>query len=212
MKFEPQHIVIEGPIGVGKTSLAHLLSKEMNAREILEQVEDNPFIYSFYKDPERFAFQTQIFFLLSRYRQIEELQQPDLFRKITLTDYFLPKDRIFATLNLSPSELLLYDQIFSLLNPSLPLPDLVIFLQAQTEILMERIRLRGKDYEKEISWDYLQALNQAYNDFFFHYNETPLLVIQTTEMDFVHNRMDLEDLYKQIQNMGSGTQYYIPRK
>jgi len=103
-------------------------------------------------------------------------------------------------------------QGYSLLNLHLPLPDLVIFLQAQTEILMERIRLRGKEYEKEISWDYLQALNQAYNDFFFHYNETPLLVIQTTEIDFVHNRMDLEDLYKQIQNMGPGTQYYIPRK
>ncbi len=212
MKFEPRHIVIEGPIGVGKTSLAHLLSKEMNAREILEQVEDNPFIYSFYEDPERFAFQTQIFFLLSRYRQIEDFKQPDLFHKVTLTDYFLPKDRIFATLNLSSSELPLYDQIYSLLNMHLPLPDLVIFLQAQTDILMERIRLRGKTYEKDISWDYLQALNQAYNDFFFHYNETPLLVIHTTEIDFVHNRMDLEDLYKQIQNMGPGTQYYIPRK
>lgn len=212
MKFEPRHIVIEGPIGVGKTSLAHLLSKEMNAREILEQVEDNPFIHSFYEDPERFAFQTQIFFLLSRYRQIEDFKQPDLFHKVTLTDYFLPKDRIFATLNLSSSELPLYDQIYSLLNMHLPLPDLVIFLQAQTEILMERIRLRGKAYEKNISWDYLQALNQAYNDFFFHYNQTPLLVIQTTEIDFVHNRMDLEDLYKQIQNMGPGTQYYIPRK
>jgi len=149
MKFEPHHIVIEGPIGVGKTSLAHLLSKEMNAREILEQVEDNPFIYSFYKDPERFAFQTQIFFLLSRYRQIEDFKQPDLFHKVTLTDYFLPKDRIFATLNLSSSELSLYDQIYSLLNLHLPKPDLVIFLQAQTEILMERIRLRGKAYEKK---------------------------------------------------------------
>jgi deoxyadenosine/deoxycytidine kinase len=212
MKQEPRYIVIEGPIGVGKTSLTHLLSKEMSGREVLERVEDNPFLLSFYKDPERYAFQTQIFFLLSRYRQIEELNQPDLFQRITLTDYFLPKDRIFATLNLSPSELLLYDQVYALLNPRLPKPDLVISLQAQTETLMERIRLRGREYEKEISWDYLHTVNQAYNDFFFHYNETPLLVIQTTEIDFVHNRMDLEDLHKQIQNMGQGTQYYIPRK
>ncbi len=212
MKQGPHYLIIEGPIGVGKTSLTHLLSKEMNGREVLERVEDNPFLLSFYKDPQRYAFQTQLFFLLSRYRQIEELNQPDLFHKVTLTDYFLSKDRIFATLTLNASELLLYDQIFALLNPRLPKPDLVIYLQAQTETLMERIRLRGREYEKEISWDYLHAVNQAYNDFFFHYNETPLLVIQTTEIDFVHNRMDLEDLHKQIQNMGQGTQYYILRK
>jgi deoxyadenosine/deoxycytidine kinase len=210
--IEPSYLVIEGPIGVGKTSLVSLLSKEMKGREILEHVEDNPFLHSFYKDPERFAFQTQLFFLLSRYRQLEELKQPDLFHRVTVTDYFLPKDRLFASLNLPPSELSLYDQIYGLLNLRLPKPDLVIYLQAQTEILVERIRLRGKKYEKEISWEYIHSVNQAYNDFFFHYNETPLLVIQTTEMDFVHNRMDLEDLYKQIQNMGQGTQYYIPRK
>lgn len=210
--MDAKYIVIEGPIGVGKTSLAQLLAKELNARLSLEKVEDNPFLARFYQDRRQFSFQTQIFFLLSRYRQLESLTQQDLFSAVTLSDYFMPKDRIFATLNLEPDELTLYDQIYSLLNPRIPKPDLVIYLQAETHVLMRRIKQRGREYENGMEWDYLAALNQAYNDFFFYYNDTPLLVIQTSEIDFVKSRADLEDLLEKMTHMGKGTQYYIPRK
>lgn len=209
--MDARYIVIEGPIGVGKTSLAHLLAKELNARLFLEKVEDNPFLARFYQDRHQFAFQTQIFFLLSRYRQLGFLQQQDLFSSVMLSDYFLPKDRIFAALNLNPEELSLYDQIYALLNPRIPMPDLVIYLQAETNALMQRIKLRGRDYENGMEWDYLASLNQAYNDFFFYYKDTPLLVIQTTEIDFVKSRADLEDLLDKITQMKKGTQYYVPR-
>ena len=207
-----KYIVIEGPIGVGKTSLAQLLAKELNSRLFLERVEDNPFLARFYQDRHQFAFQTQIFFLLSRYRQLETLKQQDLFSTTTLSDYFMPKDRIFAALNLEENELALYEQIYTLLNPRIPKPDLVIYLQAEIDVLMQRIKQRGKDYEKPIEWDYVSALNQAYNDFFFYYNDSPLLVVQTSEIDFVKSRADLEDLLDKITQMKKGTQYYIPRK
>jgi deoxyadenosine/deoxycytidine kinase len=210
--MEARYIVIEGPIGVGKTSLAQLLAKELNACLFLERVEDNPFLARFYQDRHQFAFQTQIFFLLSRYRQLERLKQQDLFSTITLSDYFMPKDRIFAALNLEPDELALYEQIYTLLNPRIPKPDLVIYLQAETDVLMQRIKQRGRDYENGMEWNYLAALNQAYNDFFFYYNDTPLLVVQTSEIDFVKSRADLEDLLDKITHMKRGTQYYIPRK
>lgn len=209
---DAKYIVIEGPIGVGKTSLAQLLAKELNARLFLEKVEDNPFLARFYQDRRQFSFQTQIFFLLSRYRQLESLTQQDLFSAVTLSDYFMPKDRIFATLNLEPDELALYDQIYSLLNPRIPRPDLVIYLQAETDVLIRRIKQRGREYENDMEWDYLAALNQAYNDFFFYYNDTPLLVVQTSEIDFVKSRADLEDLLGKMTQMKKGTQYYIPRK
>jgi deoxyadenosine/deoxycytidine kinase len=209
---DAKYIVIEGPIGVGKSSLAQLLTKELNARLFLEKVEDNPFLARFYQDRRQFSFQTQIFFLLSRYRQLESLTQQDLFSAVTLSDYFMPKDRIFATLNLDPDELTLYDQIYTLLNPRLPKPDLVIYLQAETPVLMRRIKQRGREYENGMEWDYLAALNQAYNDFFFYYNDSPLLVVQTSEIDFVKSRADLEDLLEQMTQMKKGTQYYIPRK
>ena len=210
--MDAKYIVIEGPIGVGKTSLAQLLAKELNARLFFERVKDNPFLARFYQDRHQFAFQTQIFFLLSRYRQLESLKQQDLFSTITLSDYFMPKDRIFAALNLQPDELALYDQIYTLLNPRLPKPDLVIYLQAETDVLMQRIKHRGRDYEKPMEWDYLAALNQAYNDFFFYYNDSPLLVVQTSEIDFVKSRADLEDLLEKMTQMKKGIQYYIPRK
>jgi deoxyadenosine/deoxycytidine kinase len=209
---EPKYLVIEGPIGVGKTSLAKLMAREFGGRVVLERAEDNPFLKDFYKDPKRFAFQTQIFFLLSRYRQLQELSQIDLFERTTVTDYFFPKDRIFASINLEPSERALYDQIYFLLNPTIPTPDLVIYLQAAPEVLMDRVRHRGLDYEKPLTPDYLEALNQAYNDFFFQYTDSPLLVIQTSEIDFVNRRADLDDLIRQIRQMKKGTQYYMPRK
>jgi len=209
---EPKYLVIEGPIGVGKTSLAKLMAREFGGRVVLERAEDNPFLKDFYKDPKRFAFQTQIFFLLSRYRQLQELSQMDLFERTTVTDYFFPKDRIFASINLEPSERALYDQIYFLLNPTIPTPDLVIYLQAGPEVLMDRVRHRGLEYEKPLTADYLEALNQAYNDFFFQYTDSPLLVIQTSEIDFVNRRADLDDLIRQIKQMKKGTQYYMPRK
>ncbi len=209
---DPKYLVIEGPIGVGKTSLAKLLAREMDARIVLERAEDNPFLKEFYKDPKRFAFQTQIFFLLSRYRQLQELSQMDLFERTTVTDYFFPKDRIFASINLDESEMALYQQLYFLLNPTIPTPDLVVYLQAGPEILMDRVRHRGLEYEKPLTPDYLDALNQAYNDFFFQYTDSPLLVVQTSEIDFVSRRADLDDLLHQIKQMKKGTQYYVPKK
>jgi len=168
---EIRHIAIEGVIGAGKTTLATMLSERLKARLVLEKFEENPFLAKFYEDPDHYAFQTQIFFLLSRYRQLQELSQMDLFERTTVTDYFFPKDRIFASINLEASELTLYQQLYFLLNPTIPTPDLVIYLQAGPEVLMDRVRHRGLDYEKPLTPDYLEALNQAYNDFFFQYTE-----------------------------------------
>ncbi len=209
---KPRYIVIEGSIGVGKSSLAKLLARELNGRLFLEKVEDNPFLPKFYQDRRQYAFQTQLFFLLSRYKQLEVLHQEDLFSKVTLTDYFMPKDRIFATLNLTADEMQLYEQVYAVLNPRVLRPDLVIFLQASEDVLMHRIRLRNREYEQEMDWDYLAALNQAYNDYFFYYKDSPLLVIQTSDIDFVKHEEDLKDLSEQIQQAKSGTNYYIPRR
>jgi deoxyguanosine kinase len=205
-------IIVEGPIGVGKSSLVRLLSEEMGGRLVLEKVEENPFLTRFYEAPTQFAFQTQLFFLLSRFRQLESLQQEDLFSRVTVCDYFFPKDRLFAQLTLSDEELALYDQVYTLLNPKLPRPDLVVYLSASTAALMSRIRQRGRSYEKEISYDYLEAINQAYNRFFFQYEESPLLVVSTTDIDFVHRRSDLEDLIRQIRGQKAGKAYYNPVK
>lgn len=207
---ESRFIVVEGPIGVGKTSLAQILSKELKGRLILERPEENPFLPSFYKERKRFAFQAQLFFLMSRYRQHKELSQIDLYDKVVICDYLFQKDRIFANLNLDDDELALYNQVYSLLNPYIPDPDLILFLQASTDVLMERIGLRGKDYEKGISFEYLDELNQAYTNFFFHHSSSPLLVIETTDIDFVRNREDLDDLISEIRRVRRGTHYYVP--
>jgi deoxyguanosine kinase len=205
-----RYIVTDGPIGVGKTSLTTLLAEELGARLVLEQAEDNPFLSDFYRDSPRYRFQTQMFFLLSRYQQQEEMPQPDLFTRIMISDYLFAKDRIFAYLNLNDNELALYEQIYRILEPKIVKPDLVIFLQADTDTLLKRIRQRGRPFEKEINYEYIAAVNEAYNQFFFHYSETPLLVINTSDIDFVHRREDLDDLLKQILIMKQGTQYYVP--
>lgn len=207
MKF--RSIAVEGPIGVGKTSFVELLAKKFEAHRVLERV-DNPFLRDFYSDKAGSAFQAQLFFLLSRYRQMQELAQRDLFRQITLCDYIFPKDKIFAYLNLDDSELLIYDKLYSMLEAQVPKPDLVIFLQADTERLIERIRRRKRDYEAEISEAYVAEVNKAYNYFFFNYTTTPLLVINTSEIDFVHQEKDLDDLVEQIRKMERGVQYYRP--
>jgi deoxyadenosine/deoxycytidine kinase len=206
-----RYIVTEGPIGVGKTSLTTLLAEELEARLILEQAEENPFLTSFYQDPTRYRFQTQMFFLLSRFSQQQEMAQPDLFSRITISDYLFDKDRIFAYLNLDEHELALYEQFYKVLEPKIVKPDLVIFLQADTDMLLKRIKQRGRPFEKEINQDYIAAVNEAYSHFFFRYNESPLLVINTSDIDYVHRREDLDDLLKQILNMKQGTQYYVPR-
>jgi deoxyadenosine/deoxycytidine kinase len=207
-----RYLVIEGPIGVGKSSLARLLTDRLQARLVLEKVEENPFLAKFYENPKRFAFQTQVFFLLSRYRQQVELGQMDLFSQMTICDYFLPKDQIFASVTLSDEERALYNQLYQLLSPRVATPDLLIYLQASTDTLIERIESRGRSFEKEIPWDYLDAINNAYNKFFFHYERSPMLVVQTEAIDFVNNPDDLEDLIKQIAAVKQGAHYYVPRK
>jgi deoxyadenosine/deoxycytidine kinase len=205
-----RYIVTEGPIGVGKTSLTGLLAEELGARLILERAEDNPFLTDFYKDPARYRFQTQTFFLLNRFAQQEEMLQPDLFTRITISDYLFAKDRIFAYLNLDDHELALYERIYKMLEPKIVKPDLVIFLQADTDTLLRRIKQRGRSFEKDVERDYIAAVNEAYNQYFFHYSETPLLVINTSDIDFVNRREDLDDLLKQVLSMKQGIQYYVP--
>ena len=207
MKF--RSIAVEGPIGVGKTSFVELLAKKFEAHRVLEQI-DNPFLREFYADKQGSAFQAQLFFLLSRYRQMQELAQRDLFSQITVCDYIFPKDKIFAYLNLDDSELLIYDKLYAMLEGTVPKPDLVIFLQADTERLMDRIRRRKRDYESQIAEAYVNEVNKAYNYFFFNYNATPLLVINTSEIDFVHQEADLDELVAQIRKMERGVQYYRP--
>ncbi len=196
-----RYIAIEGPIGVGKTSLCHLLAEEFNLQLNLEQVEENPFLPDFYKDRTKFAFQTQIFFLLSRYRQQKEMTQQDLFHQGYVSDYIFAKDRIFAQLNLSEDELSLYESIYNLLDARIPKPDLVIFLQASTEVLKERIKKRKISYEKNINFDYLAELGQAYSRFFFTYTQTPLLVVNCSELDYVGKPEDYKNLLHEIIQM-----------
>jgi len=204
------YIAIEGVIGVGKTSLAKLLSKEMNALTVLEEVEANPFLSDFYHDRERFAFQTQIFFLLSRFRQQEEFPQPDLFHKRIISDYIFAKDKIFASLNLSDSELQLYEKLVRLLEPRVPIPDLVVYLQASPERLMHNIRIRDRASEKELSEDYLRELSEIYNRFFMNYNSTPLLVINSEKLDFVKKEEHLRQLMEVLEEPIKGTRFYNP--
>ncbi len=204
------YIVIEGPLGVGKTTLAKMLVEKFNAQAILEDVEENPFLLHFYENPKKYAFQTQIFFLLRRYNQASLISQMDLFNRITISDFLFDKDRIFARTNLNENEAWLYEQLFQLLKKRIPPPDLVIFLQSRTEVLVDRIRKRNRRYEKSISPKYLERINQAFNEFFFHYTDSPLLVVNASEIDFVHVPQDFEDLVEHIGSMKSGTRYYVP--
>lgn len=206
------YICIEGVIGVGKTSLAELLSERLNAKLVKEKFEENPFLEDFYWDRERYAFQTQMWFLLSRYRQQQDLQQVDLFHRLLITDYMFVKDRLFAFVNLSDKELSLYEKIADILERDIPQPDLVIYLQADTERLMKNIRRRGRSYESNVSESYIESLNQVYNQYFLQYNQTPLLIINATEIDFVHNQDDLEDLIETIRQPITGTKFYNPSK
>lgn len=208
--MDQRYIVVEGPIGVGKSSLANILAERMQARRVMEVVEENPFLASFYSDKQKFAFQTQLFFLLSRFKQQQDLFQQDLFASVTVSDYLFAKDRIFACLTLDPNELSLYDRVFEALGTRVAKPDLVIYLQARIDVLLARIKRRGREFERKFDPQYLEDLCRAYNEFFFHYSETPLLVINTSDIDFVNNEEDLANLLKVIKGMKKGVHHYIP--
>lgn len=207
----PHYIAIEGPIGVGKSTLATRLAKRLNARLVLEEFTDNPFLKEFYRDRERVAFQTQVYFLIARFKQQERLRQPDLFSRAIVTDYLFAKDRIFAYLNLTDAEIQLYEKIYDLIRPNIARPDLVIYLQARPEVLMQRLRKRGRDFESTIQVDYLEELMRAYNNFFFHWEESPLLVVETSDIDLADNDDDFEDLIRVMSRTKAGTHHYVPQ-
>jgi deoxyadenosine/deoxycytidine kinase len=206
----PRFIVVEGSIGVGKTSLAERLATRLGGRTLLEAAEENPFLPGFYHDPRRYAFQAQLWFLLNRFRQHETLAQVDLFQQTLVMDYLFAKDKLFAYLTLEDHELALYERVHGLLQVRVPRPDLVIFLQADTEALLARIAHRGKHYERDIQRSYLEELTRAYTHFFFHYDASPLLVVNTSEIDFVSRPDDFETLVKEILAVRPGTHYYVP--
>ncbi|MFZ0658301.1 MAG: deoxynucleoside kinase [Candidatus Binataceae bacterium] len=206
------YIAVEGPIGVGKTSLAQMLAKELNARLLLEDADNNPFLPRFYAEPDKYAFPAQLYFLLTRYNQQRELLQRDLFEQATVADYLFAKDRIFANLNLAPDELKLYEGVYKLVDAQMAKPDLVVYVRARVEVLGERLRKRNRDFERHISFEYLERVSSAYRDFFFYYDEAPLLVVDSSEIDFVANPSDLADLIREIDAAGPGTQYFVPRK
>lgn len=202
-------VAVEGPIGVGKTSLVERLARRFDASAILEDG-SNPFLADFYADRPGSAFQAQLFFLLNRYQQQRALRQTPLFERFTFCDYLFAKDRIFAYMNLSDSELVIYEKLYALLEEEIRRPDLVIYLSATTDVLLQRIRRRQRDFERRISPAYLEEVNRAYNYFFFHYRDSPLLVINTTEIDFVQRESDFEELVRQIHSMKPGIQYFTP--
>ena len=204
------YIAIEGPIGVGKTSLSKLIGEKLGARLVLEEFEENPFLSEFYKDPERYAFQTQLFFLLQRYRQQHELRQVDMFQNLVIADYMFIKDRLFASLNLNEKEIELYDTVANLLEKNIIKPDLVIYLQGSTSSIMNKIVDRGRSIEKNITSDYIDALSQVYTEYFFRYQETPLVIINTDNIDFVNNENDFNEIINFIRKPVVGTKYFNP--
>ena len=203
-------IAVEGNIGVGKTSLARMLAHSLGGRLVEEKTEDNPFLDRFYEDMGAFAFQTQLVFLMNRYKQQLALTQKELFDELTIIDYIFAKDKIFAHVNLSDDELGLYNRIASELEEKLVRPELAIYLQASSDVLFDRIERRGRAVERTISKDYLEALGDAFNHFFFNYSETPLLVVNTDEMDFVNNEKHFQDLVQRISEPVTGTELYVP--
>jgi deoxyadenosine/deoxycytidine kinase len=204
-------IAVEGVIGAGKTALAKKLKAKLDARLILEQFETNPFLENFYNDRKRYAFQTQMFFLINRFKQQEELIQEDLFTNYIVCDYIFDKDKIFAYLNLSAEELKLYESLFPLLSRNLRKPDLVVYLQSSLDRLMFNIKKRGRAVERNLTRSYIEELSDAYNHFFFRYNSTPLLIVNSTEIDFVNNEEDFDELFKQIFREDRGViEYFKP--
>lgn len=205
-----RYIALEGPVAVGKSALAAALAEEYGARLVAEPVEENPFLPRFYEDRDRYAFTAQVSFLMERYRQQLELRQIDLFQRSTVADYIFAKDLIFAEMNLSRDEMALYKRIYGLLDARIRKPDLVVFLDAKTEVLVRRLKRRARPYEKPVGRDYMEKVAEAYRRFFHTYSDTPLLVVNTSDIDFVDRGGDLADLVREIGSMGRGVQHYAP--
>ena len=208
----PRYIAVEGPIGVGKSSLAEILAQNLGARLVNEDPGGNPFLASFYRDPKRYALSAQLFFLLQRYGQQADLAQGSLFEPGGLVaDYLFAKDRLFATLTLSPDELALYDRVYQALRPRVAAPDLVVYLQARAEVLLERVEKRGRPEEKPIRREYLREVANAYSEFFFAYNDGPLLIVDASEIDFVDNEEDRTALLEVIAQTRAGVNHWSRR-
>jgi len=208
--YEPNYIAVEGVIGVGKTTFSRMLAERLDAELVAEEVFENPFLVDFYKNRKRYALSTQLFFLISRFQQQQQLMVRDLFAQRLVADYLFAKDAIFAQVNLSERELALYERIAPELARDVPKPDLAIYLQARTPMLLDRIKKRNYTFEKSIDFDYIDGLNKAYDYYFFHYTETPLLVVKTDDIDFVNNPEHFDDLISQISKPTGGKKYYVP--
>lgn len=210
MSKKPRYIVVEGPIGVGKTTLAEMLCAKLDAKPVMENADNNPFLPDFYRNMEKFAFQTQVFFLLQRWRQQQDLLQIDLFHENTVSDYLFEKDRIFAAMNLSMKEMDLYNRIHDQVIGDVVQPDLVVYLYASVETLIRRVNKRDKTYENAMKPEYLEQVLRAYNDYFFNYRETPLLMVNTEQIDFVENSKDFVELFEKIKSITGGVHHFSP--
>jgi deoxyadenosine/deoxycytidine kinase len=212
MSTAPVHrfVVVEGPIGVGKTSLARRLAQSFGSELVLEQTEENPFLERFYRNPRTAAFPTQLFFLFQRARQLQEFRQQDMFDPVRVSDYLLDKDRLFARVTLDDEEYALYEQVYGRLAIDAPKPDLVIYLQAPVDVLMERIARRGIRYEQLIERSYLERIADTYARFFLHYDAAPLLIVNTGAIDLANSEPDYDLLLREIQRMRRGRQYFNP--
>lgn len=206
----PSYIVIEGPIGVGKTTLAKKLAGTFSSDLLLEGAAENPFMQKFYENPKAAALPTQLFFLLQRSQQMQELRQDDMFNPVRVSDFLIEKDRLFAELTLDDEELKLYEQVYEQLTFDVPTPDLVIYLQAPVEVLLDRIGSRGIKHERLIESSYLQRISDAYVEFFYHYNDAPLLIVNAAEIDVANNEEDYQQLLERLKTTTSGRHYFNP--
>lgn len=207
---EPNYIAVEGVIGVGKTTFARMLAERISADLVQEEVFENPFLVDYYKNRTRYALSCQLYFLISRFQQQQQLMVRDLFSQRIVADYLFAKDSIFASVALSERELALYNKIAPALSQNIPRPDLVIYLQGKTQVLIERIKRRNLTFERTIDYDYIEMLNKAYDYFFFHYSDTPLLVVKTDDIDFVNTPEHFDDLIEQLRKPVAGKKYYVP--